>query len=281
MEKRDAVCGMELSGVSSGIVSSVYHGKTFLFCSDYCRARFLRSPEKFFGIPLVALRDVWKVFDLGAVKVEALRGLNLNIWAGDFTAIVGASGSGKSTALHLIGLLDRPTSGHVLLNGRDTAMLPDDEKSLLRSKTFGFVFQQYNLIPWLTAFDNVALPFVFSGKPVDSHAVEERFRAVGLAERMRHRPFELSGGEQQRVSLARALANDPAVILADEPTGNLDSATGNSILALLRKLQREEKKTLVVITHDRDIAAEADHVIVMRDGMLIQNHHIQLQRLTE
>lgn len=279
-EEIDLVCGMDLSGLQDTRQKSL-DGATFSFCSDYCLERFFVNPAKFQGRPIIELRAVKKVFDLGKVKVEALRGLSARIWEGDFTAIIGASGSGKSTALYIIGLLDEATEGRVFLGGRDITELSDDEKSRLRSETFGFVFQQYNLIPWLTALDNVRLPLMFTGKPSDAGNVSKILDEVGLGERIKHRPFEMSGGEQQRVSLARALANDPKIILADEPTGNLDSATGNKILAMLITLQKIHKKTLVVVTHDRDIAANADQVLILRDGALMRDHHAQLHKLTE
>lgn len=279
-ERIDLVCGMNLRGTEAPPRFS-HAGKERYFCSDYCRERYAHNPKKFEGTPLIELRNVAKVYDLGKVKVEALRGLSLRIWEGDFTAIIGASGSGKSTALHIAGLLDGATSGNVFLEGRDVAGLTDAEKSSVRSRVFGFVFQQYHLLPWLTAFDNVRLPLVFAGRDGGEDRVRGILKDVGLAAREGHRPYELSGGEQQRVSLARALVNDPRVILADEPTGNLDSATGNKILEMLHSLKKEHGKTLVVVTHDRDIAADADQILVIKDGALAGNHHAQFHKLTE
>ncbi|MBI5742293.1 MAG: ABC transporter ATP-binding protein, partial [Candidatus Niyogibacteria bacterium] len=204
-----------------------------------------------------------------------------HIWEGDFVAIIGPSGSGKSTALNMIGLLDKPTAGNIYLRGQDISLLDDDERSARRSETFGFVFQQYNLIPWLTAFENVTLPLIFSGKPVITDKVNAGFAELGLAERALHRPFELSGGEQQRTALLRALVNDPQIILGDEPTGNLDSATGNKILEILIALNKTRKKTLIIVTHDADIAEKADQVIAFKDGRLVRDHRAHKKTYTE
>jgi len=198
--------------------------------------------------------------------------LNFYIWEGDFVAIMGSSGSGKSTALNIIGLLDRPTSGQIFLNGRNVSLLNDDKRAELRSKTFGFVFQQYNLIPWLTAYENTTLPLIFSGKKIDEEKIKARFQEIGLKERLTHRPFELSGGEQQRIALLRALANDPKIILGDEPTGNLDSVMGNKILEMLINLNKTQKKTLIIVTHDSDIAKKADRIIIFKDGQAIRDN---------
>ena len=244
----------------------------FYFCGEYCAARFTQNPEQFIGEPLIRLDTVWKVFRLGATAVEVLKGFSLNIWRGDFVAIIGASGSGKSTALNMIGLLDRPTSGTITFANNDVSLLKDQERARLRSQTFGFVFQQYNLIPWLSAHENVALPMIFAQKNINQEKLNADFREIGLENRMAHRPLELSGGEQQRIAVLRALANDPDIILADEPTGNLDSTTGNKILEMLANLNKTHNKTLVVVTHDADIAAKADQVVAIKDGRLVRNH---------
>lgn len=251
----------------------VHNGKTFYFCGEHCEERFQKDPNRFQGEPLIRINKVWKLFSAGPIETQVLKGLDLHVWDGDFVAIIGPSGSGKSTALNMIGLLDRPTSGSVFLGGIDTSLLNDDERAELRSKTFGFVFQQYNLIPWLTAFENTTLPLIFSGKDIEAGKIESRFEEMGLTERMSHHPFELSGGEQQRIALLRALANEPDIILGDEPTGNLDSETGNKILEILINLNKAEKKTLIVVTHDSDIAAQADQVIAFKDGHLVRNHY--------
>ncbi|MBI5077973.1 MAG: ATP-binding cassette domain-containing protein [Candidatus Yonathbacteria bacterium] len=252
----------------------VHNGTAFYFCGAHCEGRFQKDPERFQGVPLIKLNKVWKVFKAGVVETRVLRGLDMHVWEGDFVAVIGQSGSGKSTALNMIGLLDRPTSGNIFLKQGDTSLLDDEARALLRSKTFGFVFQQYNLIPWLTAFENTTLPLIFSGKKTETEKIVAKFETMGLAERMTHRPFELSGGEQQRTALLRALANDPEIILGDEPTGNLDSATGSKILEVLIDLNKSRKKTLIIVTHDADIAAQADQVIAFKDGHLVRDHQV-------
>ncbi len=257
----------------TGLSSHTHNGREFLFCDADCRDRFSKDPEKFLGEPLIRVEDLWKKFSLGGASVEVLRGLSANIWEGDFVAILGPSGSGKSTLLNMMGLLDRPTAGKVFLRGEDISVLPDERRAELHSRMFGFVFQQFHLIPWLTAYENAALPLLFAGKSADSDALRQLFRDFGLSERMSHRPYELSGGEQQRVALLRALANDPAIVLGDEPTGNLDSVTGNRLLEVLIDLNKAKKKTLVIVTHDADIAGRADQIIVVRDGNVVRDHH--------
>lgn len=280
IEKNDPVCGMDLTG-RAGIKEFLHRGQAFLFCSECCAGRFAKNPESFSGEPFARLENVRKTFWLGDAAVEVLKDFSMNIWRGDFVAIIGASGSGKSTALNMVGLLDRPTSGKIFLNGRNVSLLSDEERAGFRSKMFGFVFQQYNLIPWLTAYENVVLPAVFARKSVDRKKVEAGFHEVGLGGRMLHRPLELSGGEQQRVAILRSLVNDPEIILADEPTGNLDSSTGNRILEILVGLNKVQKKTLVVVTHDADIAGKADQVITIKDGQLVQNHQAHRKTYTE
>ena len=271
--KIDPVCGMDLS--ESSDVSMVMHSdSSFYFCGMNCEKRFKKYPKKFQGKPLIKLNKIWKVFKMGGVETKVLRGLDMHIWEGDFVAIIGHSGSGKSTALNMIGLLDKPTSGTVFLKGKDISLLDDEGRAELRSKTFGFVFQQYNLIPWLTAFENATLPLIFLGKKIEAEKIEARFEEMGLKDRMTHRPFELSGGEQQRTALLRALANDPEIILGDEPTGNLDSVMGSKILKVLIDLNKVHKKTLIIVTHDADIAGQADQVIVFKDGSLLRDHQV-------
>lgn len=279
-ESHDSVCGMDVSGFDDAVKFS-YKGDEFWFCSDDCADRFKKDPEKFLEEPLIRLHDIRKSFQMGEVETKVLRGLNVNIWKGDFVAVVGASGSGKSTALNIIGLLDRPTSGSVFLNGEEISALPDEKRALLRSKTFGFVFQQYNLIPWFTAYENVTLPLIFSSDEIDTERIDKRFEEIGMTHRKHHRPFELSGGEQQRVALLRALANDPDIILGDEPTGNLDSETGEKILNILIDLNKSKGKTLVIVTHDSGIAEKADQVIALKDGRLVRNHQKHKKVYTE
>jgi putative ABC transport system ATP-binding protein len=220
--------------------------------------------------PAIVATDVRRVYELDGVSVPALRGVSLTVEPGDYLAIVGASGSGKSTLMHLLGGLDRPTSGTLLIGGRDVATLSPPEMARLRNETIGFVFQSFHLLARTTARDNVALPLVYRG--VGRRERSERAVAmldrVGLAHRVHHRPNQMSGGEQQRVAIARALVTGPSVLLADEPTGNLDSATGRSVLALLESLNADGV-AVVLVTHDRDIAARARRQIVMRDGLIV------------
>jgi putative ABC transport system ATP-binding protein len=217
-------------------------------------------------------QDVTRHYALDGVTVPALRGVSFTIDAGDYVAIIGPSGSGKSTLMHLLGGLDRPTSGKLLIGGRDVAGLDPRDLARLRNETIGFVFQSFHLLARTSAVDNVALPLVYRGV----RAAERRRRAaamlerVGLGHRLDHRPNQLSGGEQQRVAIARALVTDPQVLLADEPTGNLDTRNGQAVLALLEALNREQGVALVVVTHDREVAARAGKQIVMRDGEIVE-----------
>ena len=216
---------------------------------------------------VIRLTQVWKTYRMGDQDVNALAGVDLQIGRGSFWAISGSSGSGKSTMLNLLGCLDRPTKGTYLLEGRNIADTSDDELSDIRLKHLGFVFQNFHLIPQLTVQENIALPLFYQGiiGSEASDRAEMLATRVGLGERLGHRPTELSGGQQQRVAIARALSNDPSVLLADEPTGNLDTATGNSIMALLGELHAQGK-TIIMVTHEPDIAAHAQFELVMRDG---------------
>lgn len=218
---------------------------------------------------LVCLERAQKVYKLGEVDVPALRGVDLTVERGASLAIMGPSGSGKSTLLHLLGLLDRPTAGRVLWDGRDVTHLRPGQLAELRGRHIGFVFQTFNLVPTLTATENVELPLVFSGVPPRARRTRaaELLARLGLERRARHKPRQLSGGEQQRVAIARALAPDPELILADEPTGNLDSATGREILGILGEFNRGGK-TLILVTHDPDAAATTRHTLRLRDGRI-------------
>ncbi len=215
---------------------------------------------------MVRLEGVSRVYQRGASSIRAVQGISLEVARGEFLAIMGPSGSGKSTLLNLIGGLDRLTAGDILIEGRSTRGLTETEWTTLRRERIGVVFQFFNLLPGLTARENVALPLLLRGDADPAKRVEECLAAVGLAHRGEHRPSELSGGEQQRVALARALAHRPALLLADEPTGNLDSKVGREIVQLIKTLARQGGQTVVLATHSRDAAAEADRVLSMRDG---------------
>ncbi|WP_243420489.1 ABC transporter ATP-binding protein [Micromonospora globispora] len=222
------------------------------------------------GVPAIEAVDVSRTYQLDGVSVPALRGVSLTIDPGEYVAVVGPSGSGKSTLMHLLGGLDRPTGGRLVIGGRDVASLSAPDLATLRNETIGFVFQAFHLLPRTSAVDNVALPLVYRG--IGARQRRERAAAmlgrVGLGHRLNHRPNQLSGGEQQRVAIARALVTDPAVLLADEPTGNLDSVTGEAVLALLEQLNAESGVALVMVTHDHDVAARARRQIAVRDGVV-------------
>ncbi len=223
-------------------------------------------------MPLVDLKAITKVYSLGKTTVHALRGLDLTVERGEIVAVMGPSGSGKSTLMHILGALDTPTDGMAMLDGRSLPKLSEDQLADLRGRKVGFVFQTFNLVPTLSAQKNVELPMIFLGVPRRKRAARARelLAKVGLADRAHHKPNELSGGERQRVAIARALANDPEIILADEPTGNLDTETGATILDLLRRLSKEDGKTVVLVTHDPEAARIADRIVRMRDGRVLE-----------
>jgi putative ABC transport system ATP-binding protein len=218
--------------------------------------------------PVIELKDVWKIYQMGEVEVPALRGLNLKIYPGEFVSIIGASGSGKSTAMNMVGSLDVPTKGHVFLDGKDISKMDESHLAQIRGKKIGFVFQQFNLLSNLTALENVMLPMIFQKVPRKKRIARatKLLDMVGLSKRITHRPKQMSGGEQQRVAIARALSNNPEIIIADEPTGNLDSKTGQIIMKILSDLNTKEKKTLVIITHDARIAKMAKRDFHLKDG---------------
>lgn len=220
---------------------------------------------------IIKLDDVWKIYNPGKVEVQALRGANLEILPERFVSIVGPSGSGKSTLLHIIGCLDLPTQGHVFLDGQDISTLSENKLAQIRGQKIGFVFQQFNILYYLNALENVMLPMAFLGIPQQERQkrAEELLALVGLGERMKHKPSEMSGGEQQRVAIARALANNPEVVLADEPTGNLDSTTGEKIMSIFKRLHEKEKKTIIIITHDQNIARYGQRVVRLKDGQVV------------
>jgi len=223
---------------------------------------------------LIELVDVWKTYHLGKTSLDALKNINLRINKGDFLAVMGPSGSGKSTAMNVIGCLDMPTRGKVFLEGSDTSKLPESELAHIRGKKIGFVFQMFNLISTLTASENIILPMIFQdiSKEEREKKSHELLELVGLEGRANHRPNELSGGEQQRIAIARSLANSPSIVLADEPTGNLDSRTGQSIMDMLVNLHKKQHKTIVVVTHDVRIAKYAKRVVNLIDGSIAYDH---------
>jgi putative ABC transport system ATP-binding protein len=223
------------------------------------------------GAPLIEVRDLWKVYEVGDVRVEALRGVTLSIDAGEAVAIMGASGSGKSTFMNLLGCLDRPTRGSFRFGDHETLEASPDARAEIRSREIGFVFQSFNLIPRTSALENVELPLVYAGVSAAEQDLRAReaLRSVGLAGREHHAPSQLSGGQQQRVAIARALVNRPRLLLADEPTGNLDSHSSREIMQIFQSLQRDSGITLVVVTHEPDVASYLDRVITFRDGEVI------------
>jgi putative ABC transport system ATP-binding protein len=223
---------------------------------------------------MIEVKDLTKTYHLGTIDVPALRGVTFQIERGEVVAIMGASGSGKSTLMNILGCLDLPTSGQYILDGKDVSQLSEDELARIRNQNIGFVFQMFNLLPRMTVRRNVELPLFYAPQNGHTSSAEIRQRAesmllaVGLADRMEHRPLELSGGQQQRVAIARALINQPSVILADEPTGNLDSHTGEEIIQLLLGLNQGQRLTLVLVTHDQNIAGYTQRIIRLRDGLI-------------
>jgi len=219
---------------------------------------------------IIEIREVWKTYRMGDEEVHALRGVSLDVIRGEYLSIMGPSGSGKTTLFNMIGALDSPTKGHVLVNGHDMGALSQEQVAYLRCHSVGYIFQSFNLIPVMTALENVSLPMVFAG--MDRKEYEEKaaskLELVGLQDRLDHKPYELSGGQQQRVAIARAMANDPALILADEPTGNLDLKTGQDIIEICMRLREESGVTIVSNTHDHKMLGASDRVVDLRDGQV-------------
>jgi putative ABC transport system ATP-binding protein len=222
--------------------------------------------------PVIAMREIAKIYAAGPIQVRALDGVSLDVERGDYVAVMGPSGSGKSTLMNVIGCLDRPTSGSYRLSSQEVGGLEDDALAAIRNTEIGFIFQTFNLLPRADAVDNVELPLVYAGLPRDERRARARgaLEAVGLGDRMHHRPNEMSGGQRQRVAIARALVNRPSILLADEPTGNLDSKTGEEIMALVDSLQ-ERGNTVLLVTHERTLADRAARVIELRDGRIVSD----------
>jgi putative ABC transport system ATP-binding protein len=221
--------------------------------------------------PLIQLKNVWKTYTMGKEKLDVLKGVDVNIYKGEFVAILGPSGSGKSTLMNQVGILDTPTKGEIYLEGKAISHLEESDLAAIRGKKIGFVFQQFNLISTLTALENVTLPTIFQNVPEEERVARatKLLTSFGLGDRMDHRPTELSGGQQQRVAIARALVNDPEIILADEPTGNLDSKSGRQVMAMLEELHTKEGKTIILITHDTHLVNRAHRIIVIKDGEIV------------
>lgn len=223
---------------------------------------------------IIKLKNIWKIYKLGGLELTVLKGINISIKIGEHLSIMGPSGSGKTTMLNILGCLDKPTEGQYLMEERKISALSDDELSEIRSRKVGFVFQVFNLIPQLNVLENIGIPLFYQG--VEERIIKEKAlqlaELVGLKDRIKHRPAELSGGERQRVAIARALINQPILILADEPTGNLDSETGKEIINLLVQLNKEEGKTLVVITHDSQVASYSQRIVHLLDGEIVDEN---------
>ena len=223
--------------------------------------------------------NLFKSYGTGNTKVDAVKDISLDINQGEFVAIVGSSGSGKSTLLHLMGGVDKPTSGKVFVDGIDIYNLSEKELAIFRRRKVGFIFQFYNLIPVLTAEENILLPLLLDNKKVDNKHIEELINILGLKDRLTHLPNELSGGQQQRVSIGRALAYNPSIVLADEPTGNLDSKTSKEIIDLLKISVKKYNQTLILVTHDLNLASQADRIITIEDGQIVKDEVIRSEKL--
>jgi putative ABC transport system ATP-binding protein len=234
---------------------------------------------------VISIRDITKTYRMSEISVHALRGISFEIQAGEFLAVVGPSGSGKSTLMHILGCLDRPTDGHYFLEGRDVSQLNDDELSKIRNRQIGFVFQGFNLLARTSALENVELPLLYADGDISPAERKKRaleaLAAVGLESRTHHHPNQLSGGQQQRVAIARALLNSPSIILADEPTGNLDSRTSVEVMEIFQELQARRGITIILITHDQHVAEYASRIITFRDGRIVQDRANTRQRLAE
>jgi len=231
----------------------------------------------FFMPVIIKLEDVWKIYKLGELELPILKGVSLEIARGAFVVVLGPSGSGKSTLLNMIGCLDLPTKGRVFLEGNNISKMSEDELAQIRGRKIGFIFQQFNLLQNLNALENVMIPMIFQGKSEKERQERAKslLNSLELGNRIDHRPTELSGGEQQRIAIARSLANNPEIIVADEPTGNLDSSTGKKIMEILIDLHKNEGKTIIVVTHDPNIANYSNQVVYLKDGKIISNHLVE------
>jgi putative ABC transport system ATP-binding protein len=234
-------------------------------------------------MPVISIRDLTKTYRMGDVSVHALRGVSLTIDAGEFVAVVGPSGSGKSTLMHILGCLDQPTSGQYFLDNRDVSKLDDDDLSKVRNRQIGFVFQGFNLLSRTSALENVELPLLYNGGNITAserkRVAQKALAAVGLEDRTEHHPNQLSGGQQQRVAIARALLNAPSIILADEPTGNLDSRTSVEVMEIFQNLQAKRGITIVLITHDHQVAEYASRIVTFKDGRIVADRRNEQQRV--
>lgn len=224
--------------------------------------------------PVIRIRGITKTYRVGDMAVHALRGIDLDVYPGEFVAIMGPSGSGKSTLMNIVGCLDQPTSGAFELGGVETSKLTDNELAVIRNRKIGFVFQMFNLLPRIPAVEQVELPLIYAGVRDKRQRALAALDALGMADRARHKPSELSGGQQQRVAIARALVTDPAIILADEPTGNLDTRSSEELMGLLQTLNRERQITIVLVTHEHDIAAHAQRIVEIRDGRVVRDEPV-------
>jgi len=228
--------------------------------------------------PVIELKDVTKTYQMGDVQVHALQGVSLKVCPGEMLAIMGPSGSGKSTLMNILGCLDQPTSGAYILAGEDVARLNDNRLAEIRGRRIGFVFQSFNLLPRTKAIENVELPLIYSGARDRRQLAKAALDAVGLADRVHHRPSELSGGQQQRVAIARSLVNNPAIILADEPTGNLDSKAGAEVMSIFQRLNEEKGITIILVTHEPDIAEHTRRIVHLYDGKIVKDEQVLEQR---
>lgn len=229
---------------------------------------------------LIDIRDITKQYIVGEDTLQVLHGVSVTVEKGEFVAIMGPSGSGKSTLMHILSFLDTPTTGHYLFNGKDVSTLTSDDLARMRNESIGFVFQAFNLLPRTTVYDNVALPMLYTKKGADASAVNKAIEAVGLGHRVHNLSNQLSGGEKQRVAIARAIVNNPDVIFADEPTGNLDSKRGNEIMQILQNMN-DEGRTIIMVTHEQDTAAHAKRIIRIKDGLLVGDEKVTTRRLAK